>query len=121
MAKTPCEYDEGLVEHPLTFASGITVASPNGSAKCYTYGKVCYISLNNITFANTGFNQQLISGVPKPIAQVSFNRPGGSMPMYTEEIENNGAYISKGATTIKFNIGSNNNVGHWMNATYLTE
>lgn len=112
------EIATNVVEHTLTFNSGITV---NGSARCFTYGKICFIALNDVVFASTGGSLSLITGVPKPVAQTNGSTPKSSTTSNTDLIKNNSCYIPAGATDIRFNIGSNNTVRHWMNMMYITQ
>ena len=118
MAESKIQCASSVVEIPLTLNSGIIVG---GSAKCYKSGRLCFISLNNVTFSSSGFNQVLITNAPKPIQQVSFNHPSGANNTETENIILNSAYITTNSSNIMFNINTGtNNTRHWFNCVYIT-
>lgn len=102
-------------EITLTAGSGITV--PTGGIKCHRFGRVCYVTLNGLTFSSTG--NFIISGLPSPISNV-FAKPVSSNSTTTAAIVGNYAYMNTGSTSMAISVASGNTNPHYICFCYIT-
>lgn len=101
-------------EITLTPASGITV--PTGGIKCHKVGRVCFVTLNGLTFDGTG--NYTISGLPNPISNV-FAKAVSSNANTTAAIVGNYAYMNNGSTTMAISVSSGNTNPHYICFCYI--
>lgn len=102
-------------EIELTAGSGVTV--PTGGIKCHKVGRVCYVTLNGLTFSGTG--NFTISGLPSPISNV-FAKPVSSNSNTTAAIVGNYAYMNTGSTSMAISVASGNTNPHYICFCYIT-
>ena len=105
------------VSHTVEVKTGLDV---QGGVYCYTIGKICFLVLRNVFFANAGNQQLLISGIPTPaFDQNSIATTGESAAITSAIADNTGTVSTDG--NVYFNILPNTTqYRHWINFIYLT-
>lgn len=107
-----------ITSHTLSITDSSKIAV--SSMTCYTYGKVCVISLNGVTFTSTIADLGLISGVPQPYGQASACVMAGTNATNSSKIYLHTAYIPDKTSSIKFRVDDNYSISHYITIIYLT-